>query len=155
MLIFSVEQMQQLAVKLSSVLQKHDCITLQGDLGAGKTTFIRALIEHLNQDGVGVISPTFNLLQTYDVVLAGGEKSVIWHYDLYRLEEPEEMEELAFDDALERGITVIEWPEMVLPWLPADRIEIVIDFGEGSSNRNIVFGAHGETKTRLERIGLC
>lgn len=155
MLIFSVEQMQQLAVKLSTVLQKHDCITLQGDLGAGKTTFIRALIEALNQDGVGVISPTFNLLQTYDVVLESGEKSVIWHYDLYRLEEPEEIEELALDDALDRGITVIEWPEMVVPWLPDDRVAIVIDFGEGSTNRNIRFEAHGETRARLESVGLC
>lgn len=154
MLIFSVEEMQQLAIKLSGVLEGDECITLQGDLGAGKTTFIRALIEALNQDGVGVISPTFNLLQTYDVMLENGKKSVIWHYDLYRLEEPEEIEELALDDALDRGITIIEWPEMVMPWLPKDRIGIVIDFGEGSTNRNIHFEAHAESGARLKTIGL-
>lgn len=155
MLIFSVEDMQDLATRIAALLKPQDCLTLQGDLGAGKTTFVQALVRALSQGVVGVQSPTFNLLQTYDVTLSSGKPATIWHYDLYRIEEEEELEELGLGDALAQGITLIEWPEMVLDGLPRTTIRMVIDFGEGPTNRNISFYAEGETLARLKEASLC
>lgn len=155
MRVFSVEETQALAEKLANLLTVGDCITLQGDLGAGKTTFVQSLIRTLSDHQVGVTSPTFNLLQTYDVTLENGEATSIWHYDLYRIENEEELLELALEDALEDGVTVIEWPELILHALPDSRISIVIDFGECIDGRDISFTSHGEAAQRLEDAGLC
>ena len=82
-------------------------IFLEGPLGAGKSVFARALIRELsNDETLNVPSPTFTLLQVYET-----GKAPIWHYDLYRLKDPDEMEELSWDDALSGGIVLIEWPE--------------------------------------------
>lgn len=82
---------------------------LVGDLGAGKTAFTRGFIQSfagLNKEEVP--SPTFTLVQTYDT-----EKGTIWHFDLYRLKDAEEVWELGFEDALSSGISLIEWPERI------------------------------------------
>jgi len=155
MRVFSEEETCALAVRMADVLVAGDCITLQGDLGAGKTTFARQLITHLCADEVGVISPTFTLLQTYDVVLSGGTPSTIWHYDLYRLYDEEEVRELALEEALDKGVVVIEWPELVLYQLPPEHIRIVIDFSEHPQGRDIRFDSEGAVRQRLEEAGLC
>ncbi len=155
MRIFSIEAMQELAISLARILSPHDCITLQGDLGAGKTTFSQRLIQELSEAEVGVTSPTFTLVQTYDVTLLSGERDVIWHYDLYRLEEESDVEELGLEDALASGITLIEWPELVLDWLPEETIRMVIEFGEGEFSREVTFRSIGATLERLEKAGLC
>lgn len=96
-----------LAAELSRTLPAKQVIFLTGDLGAGKSVFARALIRELTGDpDLNVPSPTFNLLQTYETT-----KGPIWHYDLYRLKDPDEMEELSWDDALSSGIVLIEWPD--------------------------------------------
>ena len=155
MWVFTEEETCALADRLGDILQVGDCITLQGDLGAGKTTFARRLITQLCADEVGVISPTFTLLQTYDVVLRDGKPTTIWHYDLYRLYDEEEVRELGLDDALEKGIALIEWPELVAHQLPEQRIAIVIDFGEHPSGRDIHFSSVGDTQQRLMEAELC
>lgn len=155
MLLFSVEEMQGLAERVADMLRPGDCLTLAGDLGSGKTTFTQRVIEHLSDELVGVTSPTFNLLQTYDVVLLNGTPTTIWHYDLYRLEDASELEELGLEDALEQGITIIEWPEIVQYQLPRNRIIATIDFGEGETNREVKFSGEGDTLRRLEQAGLC
>lgn len=155
MLLFSVEETRKLAEKVADVLRPGDCITLSGDLGAGKTTFTQGLIEHLSDELVGVTSPTFTLLQTYDVTLLNGISTTIWHYDLYRLEDAADIEELGLDDALDRGITIIEWPEIVQYQLPESRISVTIDFGEGETNREVIFSSSGDTLSRLQKAGLC
>lgn len=155
MLIFSVQEMQSLAVRLAKILQAGDCLTLEGDLGAGKTTFVQALIHHLSDAMVGVTSPTFTLLQTYDVTLASGQPTTIWHYDLYRLEEMADIQELGLEDALEGDIAVIEWPEIVRPQLPETSIRLTIEFTEAENNREVTFETQGEPAGRLQAAGLC
>lgn len=155
MRVFSEDETCALADRLGNLLKVGDCITLQGDLGAGKTTFARRLITQLCIDEIGVISPTFTLLQTYDVSLYDGRSTTIWHYDLYRLYDEEEVRELALEDALNDGIALIEWPELVMHQLPQERIAIVIDFGEHPEAREIQFSSMGETQQRLMEAELC
>lgn len=155
MLIFSVEDMHALADSLAAILMPADCLTLQGDLGAGKTTFVQRLIQALSKEVVGVQSPTFNLLQTYDVTLHSGDPATIWHYDLYRLDDEEEIQELGLDEALDTGITLIEWPELVFDYLPTTHMRMVIDFAEGRTNRNVTFYGVDKTHQRLQEAGLC
>jgi N-acetylmuramate 1-kinase len=98
---------RRLANDLSMVLAAGDVICLSGDLGAGKSTFSRALIRSVaGEAGLEVPSPTFTLVQTYEF-----DRFDVSHFDLYRLEDPEELEELGLDDLLEEGAALIEWPE--------------------------------------------
>ena len=110
----------QAAQNLASKIQPGDIITLQGNLGAGKTVFARALIQTLMKDtALEVPSPTFTLVQTYDT-----EKNTIWHFDLYRLKDSEEIYELGWEEAISEGITVIEWPERLGNLYPPQYLDI-------------------------------
>jgi tRNA threonylcarbamoyladenosine biosynthesis protein TsaE len=91
--------------QLASLIKPGDVIALFGDLGAGKTTLTRGLLRGLGHRG-DVASPTFPIVQTYDEL-----EPPLWHVDLYRVEAPEELEELGLDDALADTALVIEWPE--------------------------------------------
>lgn len=103
----SEDQTIAIARDYASRLPGKAVIFLEGDLGAGKSVFARALIRALTGDeNLSVPSPTFTLLQNYET-----HGFPIWHYDLYRLKDPEEMEELSWDDALSDGIVLIEWPD--------------------------------------------
>jgi tRNA threonylcarbamoyl adenosine modification protein YjeE len=93
---------------------------LFGELGAGKSTFARAMIQQLSGEEE-VPSPTFTLLQQYHTPIG-----VLSHYDLYRVKHVNELAELAIDDALQQGVCLIEWPEVALPLLPSDCLEIRI-----------------------------
>lgn len=105
------------AAALTPLMTQGAIISLEGDLGAGKTALARALIRHLSQDENTVVpSPTFTLVQTYETT-AGP----IWHFDLYRLKSPEEVYEIGWEDALAgNGILLIEWAERIAPLLPPD-----------------------------------
>jgi len=106
-LIVTEPELLSLAERLAKVLLPGDCIALEGDLGAGKTTFARALIRALADDlGLEVPSPTFALRQDY--VSARGP---VVHFDLYRITDPRDLDELGFDEALAHAITIVEWPE--------------------------------------------
>jgi tRNA threonylcarbamoyladenosine biosynthesis protein TsaE len=108
---------------------------LSGPLGAGKTCLARGLIEALQPtDPEDIVSPTFTLVQTYPT--AAG---TVWHFDLYRLKQPDEVMELGFEDALGTDISLIEWPDRLGGWLPADRIDIVLSQA-GSGRRAVVTG---------------
>lgn len=105
--VSSETQTRQLATKLARLARHGDVILLNGDLGAGKTVFARAFIQALSTDkNIDVPSPTFTLLQNYDV-----NGTVVWHFDLYRLSDPDEIYEIGWEDALAGGISLIEWPE--------------------------------------------
>ena len=90
--------------KLASSLRPGDVITLSGPLSAGKTTLVRGLIAGLGHRGE-VPSPSFALVQPYEMLTPA-----IWHVDLYRVEDPSEIDELGLDDA-ETGVLLVEWPE--------------------------------------------
>lgn len=108
------------AEKFSSRLRKGDLILLNGTLGMGKSVFARSLIRTLLDDKtLEIPSPTFTLVQSYE-----GPQCPVYHYDLYRLEDPEEIFELGWDDALAEGITIVEWPERLGPYKPQRSIDI-------------------------------
>src|ERR1700719_4145399 len=101
------QAMRRLMVDIAALLAPGDLITLSGDLGAGKTTFVRALIRHLAGDErVEVPSPTFTLMQAYEL-----PRFNLVHADLYRLSGPGELAELGFEDASEGAVTLLEWPD--------------------------------------------
>ncbi len=97
----------RLAQRIAFVARRGDLILLQGDLGAGKTTFARAMLRAFGHpDDAEVPSPTFTLVQTYEA-----PRMDVAHYDLYRLGDAAELDELGLEDALEAGIALVEWPE--------------------------------------------
>jgi tRNA threonylcarbamoyladenosine biosynthesis protein TsaE len=115
-----------LAQRLAPHLVVRDVIALTGPLGAGKTTFARALIVALAEIHGGAVpdvvpSPTFTLVQAYDT---GGPP--VWHFDLFRLDAPEDALELAIEEAFAGAITVIEWADKLGPFLPGQRLEVVL-----------------------------
>ena len=134
-----------LASRLALFLKLGDVIALSGPLGAGKTTFARALVTRLDGEGE-VPSPTFALMQRYDT-----PRLTLTHCDFYRLE-PAELDELGLDDALTEGAVLIEWPERAASWLPADRLDIAMDETATPNSRRIVLTGHGSWAARLERL---
>ena len=101
-------------------LSAGDVVCLYGDLGMGKSVFARGLIRALTGDPQQEVpSPTFTLVQTYS-----SPQGEIWHFDLYRLKEPDEVYELGWEEALGSAISIIEWPVRLGGLLPSDRIDI-------------------------------
>lgn len=110
---------QKLAGRIAPQLQKGDVLLLEGPIGAGKSAFCRALIRARLGRLEDVPSPTFTLVQTYDD--AAGD---IWHCDLYRLSDPDELFELGLEDAFEDAICLIEWPDRLGDAAPADALRL-------------------------------
>jgi tRNA threonylcarbamoyladenosine biosynthesis protein TsaE len=132
-----------LAARLAALARPGDVIALKGELGAGKTSFARAFIRALGGTGE-VPSPTFTLVQVYELATA-----TIWHFDGYRLRDPEEVVELGIDDAFADGISLIEWPERFGSFVPARRLEIGLSRGTTQSARRAVLDAAGDWAARL------
>ena len=110
---------------LARRLRAGDAVLLHGELGAGKTAFVRGLAEGLGLRAEDVSSPTFTLMQEY----RGGRLS-LFHVDLYRLDDPREIEDLGLDEIGRDGVLAIEWAEK-LPRLPDGAIRISIEHGDG------------------------
>jgi N-acetylmuramate 1-kinase len=138
-------RLDTLASRIAVALKAGDVIALSGPLGAGKTTFARALVTRLGGEGE-VPSPTFALMQRYET-----KRLTLTHCDFYRLE-PAELDQLGLDDALEEGVVLIEWPERALSWLPQDRLDIAMDETAMPDLRRVVLTGHGSWEARLERL---
>jgi len=141
---------QQLVVDVANALEPGNMVTLSGDLGAGKTTFARALIRHLaGNPTIPVPSPTFTLVQSYDL-----PRFPVVHADLYRLSGPDELAELGFDDLADETVVLMEWPDRAAGHLPADRIDIAFTLSpeQGLEYRNVCVTGHGALARRVERI---
>jgi tRNA threonylcarbamoyladenosine biosynthesis protein TsaE len=109
----SEQQTTELARKLAVSFRDRDVIVLTGDLGAGKTVFVRGLVAGRGLDDTAVTSPTFTLVNEYPGA------SPVYHIDLYRLGDPSQLREIGWEDYLgRRGLTVIEWGEKGLDFLP-------------------------------------
>ena len=117
---------------LGDLARTGDVIALYGPLGAGKTTLARGFIQHLLKSDEDVVSPTFTLVQTYDT-----ERGAIWHFDLYRIENPNDVVELGWDDALADGISLVEWPEHAGSFLPPTALKIELSSDPGDSVRQV------------------
>jgi tRNA threonylcarbamoyladenosine biosynthesis protein TsaE len=124
-----------LAAGVAALARTGDVIALKGELGAGKTSFARAFIR-ARGGAEDVPSPTFTLVQTYEL----GDATV-WHFDCYRLRHPEEAWELAIEDAFNEGISLIEWPELLGPLVPARRLEITLCPGPTPAARRAIIDA--------------
>lgn len=105
---------ERLGATLAARLRPGDVVALRGDLGAGKTTLARAILRAAANDPALIVpSPTFTLVEVYETPLG-----TYWHFDLYRLEAPEQVFELGWEEARAEGIVLIEWPERLGPLLP-------------------------------------
>jgi tRNA threonylcarbamoyl adenosine modification protein YjeE len=143
------EATRRLAVDLANLLAPGDFVALAGDLGAGKTTLVRAMIAHLAGGAeIEVPSPTFTLVQTYDL-----PQFALVHADLYRLSGPDELAELGIDD-LPGAVVVMEWPDRAGDTLPADRIDVALALGsEPELERRVVqIAGHGAAAARVAHL---
>ncbi|MBF0251995.1 MAG: tRNA (adenosine(37)-N6)-threonylcarbamoyltransferase complex ATPase subunit type 1 TsaE [Alphaproteobacteria bacterium] len=138
----------ELAAKLARVARPGDVVALSGDLGCGKTAFARAFVRALTDPDEDVPSPTFTLVQTYEST-AGD----IWHFDLYRLETPEDAFELGIEDAFHDAITLIEWPDRLGPYLPRVRLDIHLAVSKGKNHRCCTLTPHSAWSQRLRTCG--
>ena len=108
-----------LGAATARLLKAGDAVLLYGDLGAGKSTLARGLVRALTRPDEEVPSPTFTLVQQYEA-----RGFLLSHFDLYRLEQADEAFELGFDEALDEGAVVVEWPQRLGARLPPDRLDI-------------------------------
>jgi len=138
----------ELAQCLARVAKAGDVIALSGDLGAGKTEFARAFIRTLTDPDEDVPSPTFTLVQTYE-----GDGPEIWHFDLYRLEHPEDVFELGIEEALHDAISLIEWPDRMGSYIPRDRLEVRLSVTKGRNHRQAELMPHNTDWS--ERLRFC
>lgn len=136
-----------LAQDIATLVRSGDTVTLAGDLGAGKTTFARALMRKLLDDPtLEAPSPTFTLMQVYE----GGVMRVV-HADFYRISSPAELTGLGWEEAVEDALVLIEWAERAEEALPQDRLDIRLAFvdGEQRDARHVVVTGHGAMAARL------
>ena len=124
--ILDLRELEKLSTNLCKDISVGNIYLLQGELGAGKTTFIRLLINNLFvlnnlPKPSSITSPTFPILITYEL-----NSSQIYHYDLYRVKSLKELEELDFFENLNNNITFIEWPEMLIS-LPLNKNHYLIN----------------------------
>ncbi len=119
------EDTQRLAADVAAQARRGDVILLSGEIGAGKSVFARAFIRaRLDAPGEDVPSPTFTIVQTY-----ADPRGDIWHMDLYRLTNSDEVYELGIEEAFETGICLIEWPDRLGADSPADALQIEMQAG--------------------------
>ena len=144
MIINSLDQLNQISLKIIKKISKEDCILLFGEIGVGKTTLTRAIINNLQfqnkQNETEVLSPTFNLVYDYKI-----KTLKIMHYDLYRLKTDKEVQQLGIFDQDKNSIKIIEWAEIVKK-KEDDRLEIYLTYKNEENLRNIEFIGFGKWK---------
>jgi tRNA threonylcarbamoyl adenosine modification protein YjeE len=144
------EATRKLMIDIAGALRPGDTVTLSGDLGAGKTTFVRALIRHLAGDTtIEVPSPTFTLMQSYEL-----PQFPLVHADLYRLTGAAEISELGFDDLPDNAVLMIEWPDRAAGSLAPDRLDIAFTLAPKLKLefRHARVTGYGSFAARVERI---
>lgn len=145
-------EMTRFASALGGYMRGGECLLLSGTLGTGKTTFARGLIRALCGEQTEVVSPTFMLVQQYDG-RSGGVDFPLWHFDLYRLQQPEELWELGLDEVLGHALVLVEWPEIAEDYWPDDHIALHIDHcGEDNAARRLQVTAQGSMVAVLQNF---
>ena len=135
MIVKSVDHLNQISKIISQKLANGDCIFLIGEIGVGKTTFTRYLINNLqNQRGLKeteVLSPTFNLLYEYEI-----KNLKIMHYDLYRIKKVNELDHLGIFSENKKTVKIIEWPDLIKTPL-INKLEIYLEYGDNDNERKM------------------
>ena len=140
----SLKDTKKLAEKISKIIKVDDIIFLYGEIGVGKTTFVRFLINQLEVvnkiNKSHILSPTFNIVYDYEI-----KKIKILHFDLYRLKKYKDILELGMFENSENNITIVEWPELIEP-KPQDRIDIFFEYSKLESSRAVKIVGLGKWK---------
>ncbi len=140
MISHSVAETEAVAGEIARTLRGGEVIALSGELGAGKTQFVRGLVKGLGGSGRSVSSPTFVLLNVYD-----SGRLTVYHLDAYRTGGADDFEAIGFGELLEEGgVVVVEWPSRVEGLLPEKRIEVGIEAIDEGSRRIRVAGLGAE-----------
>ena len=144
MIIRSLDHLQLISKKIGDKTSKKDCIFLIGEIGVGKTTFTRSLINYLQKrEGVEqtqVLSPTFNLLYEYDI-----KKIKVMHYDLYRIKNSKELDQLGIFNENMNSIKIIEWPQLIETDV-TDRLELHLSYASKENERKLILQGLGKWK---------
>ena len=142
MIIKSLDQLNQISLKIIKKISEQDCIFLFGEIGAGKTTLTRAIINNIQiqnkQNETEVLSPTFNIVYEYDI-----NNFKIMHYDLYRLKTNKDVQQLGVFEQETNNIKIIEWAEIIKD-KPDDRLEIYMSYKKEKNMRRIDFKRFGK-----------
>ena len=144
MIVKSLEHLNSLSQKVADKLDKNDCIFLIGEIGVGKTTFTRYLINNLQTQKelkeTEVLSPTFNLLYEYEI-----KDLKIMHYDLYRIKKAKELDHLGIFSENEKTIKIIEWPDLIKTPL-TNKLEVHLEYGKNDNERKMNINGLGKWK---------
>ena len=144
MIIKSLDHLQLISKKIADKTSEKDCIFLIGEIGVGKTTFTRSLINYFQKrEGVEqtqVLSPTFNLLYEYDI-----RKIKIMHYDLYRIKNVKELNQLGIFNENKDSIKIIEWPQLIETNI-SDVLELHLSYSRDEEERDLILKGKGKWK---------
>jgi len=140
---------RRLGQALAALARPGDTIALEGTLGTGKSTLARAFIRALTSPDEEVPSPTFTLVQVYDT-----PAGAVWHFDLYRLERPDDAYELDIEDAFADGICLIEWPDRLGSLLPVQHLSLRLEETETKDSRRVHLTATGSWADRIGELSL-
>ena len=144
MKISSINDLEKISNKIKKKLTPGDIIFLYGEIGVGKTTFARLLINNYEKEKnlkvSEVLSPTFNIVFEYDI-----KKLTIKHYDLYRLKNDSDIKNIGLFEDLEQTITLIEWPELIKE-KPSNRIDLFFEYSENMIERSLIIKTSGRLK---------
>jgi len=144
MKISSILDLQKITSRINKILLPGDVIFLYGQIGVGKTTFVRLLINNYENEKKlkksEVLSPTFNIVFEYDI-----KDFIIEHYDLYRLKNEKEIENIGFFSNLKKNITIVEWPELIKN-KPINRMDLFFEYTRDMNERTLTIKTSGRLK---------
>ncbi len=144
MKISSIRELKKISNKIKKILSPGDVIFLHGEIGVGKTTFARLLINNYESEKKlkksEVLSPTFNIVFEYDI-----KEFTIKHFDLYRLKNERDIQNIGLYENSEHSIILIEWPELIKK-KPSNRIDIFFEYMEDMNERSLIVKTNGRLK---------
>ena len=144
MKISSIRELEKIADKIKKKLSPGDVVFLYGEIGVGKTTFARLLINSFENEKKikksEVLSPTFNIVFEYEI-----KEFTIKHFDLYRLKNDNDIKNIGLYENLEQSITLIEWPELIKN-KPQNRLDLFFEYKEDYNERSLIIKTNGRLK---------
>ena len=144
MKISSIRELGKIADKIKKILSPGDVVFLYGEIGVGKTTFARLLINGFENEKKlkksEVLSPTFNIVFEYEM-----KEFTIKHFDLYRLKNSNDIKNIGLSENLEQSITLIEWPELIIN-KPENRLDLFFEYAEDYNERSLIIKTNGRLK---------